>query len=814
MERGETPVDELLEEHDRFDKAIVLGIVVTTLLAAITGLGQIRALQRHDQSVARADQWAALASQASFTSNSIAQLQLDRFRLVQDANARLQQTTADAFFRVGLSPSDFVSQHSDWQGVAASLQAQSDTLSRETGGFGGGGQLGEIARLSQASMPDVAPHAASVSLSCRGVRSPLDSEAAPGPINASGRDGPQQDPTFPARYLADSRRQAYVFEADGELASEHAQGEEKQFTRFGVSLTVFATAVFLFGFALSPYGKTHRHLYTTGALLFVTGATAWAAYATVSNPPGENPKAAIAYADGRVAGDKGDWADTELAVKLDKCAIALDPNFAPAYTALALEENSLTSPGDPTGESNAELVGANGTLHRAESALHRASALGLKNPSLDENAGSDLFEDGLRTSNRSEMQRGLALEQSAAQLLFDAPSAGALLGANDGPRRAEGQDEKVKAAILLGDSDVIAFNIADAQLALGELQTARRSYATAIALARVQMRLAGKQAQPYVGSALTDLADVYEHSAKLRGAVRQEEQVVIDGLYDNKPTSRAVADPGVPPTLSLTVLPTLVQFTLKYAGSLAGQAINAQWYYRPSASAPWSAFTASPSGPTQLLRVSETTHVGVAAFSPAGLANPVCLHAGEYMLELWVDGHLFAKTAQSISVAQSQPEPVQDLGLTLCRPQGGKQDWRYPIRVLGLAAGYLGSDRGRLLVFDASPEADRAITSARRLDGLLGHVLGQVRSALPSHLKRVGPMPYSFLGKQDDTPVAFVYPGGVLVAGITQDSFGRAIVLVAYGPAAMMLGKRDVATGKPIATPMAESLIGSAAFDG
>ena len=63
----ETKPDELLEEsHDRFDKAVVVAIVVTALLAAIVGLGQIRALERHDAAIARSDRASALASQTRY----------------------------------------------------------------------------------------------------------------------------------------------------------------------------------------------------------------------------------------------------------------------------------------------------------------------------------------------------------------------------------------------------------------------------------------------------------------------------------------------------------------------------------------------------------------------------------------------------------------------------------------------------------------------------------------------------------------------------------------------------------------------------
>ena len=50
-------IDEFFEERDGLDKAIVIAIVTTLLLAAVTALGQVRALKRHDAAVSQADQW-------------------------------------------------------------------------------------------------------------------------------------------------------------------------------------------------------------------------------------------------------------------------------------------------------------------------------------------------------------------------------------------------------------------------------------------------------------------------------------------------------------------------------------------------------------------------------------------------------------------------------------------------------------------------------------------------------------------------------------------------------------------------------------
>jgi hypothetical protein len=829
----ETKPDELLEEsHDRFDKAVVVSIVATALLAAIVGLGQIRALQRHDAAIARSDRASSLASQVSFTWNGLAQLQVDRFRLAGDARVSMEQSTADARFKVGPTPSASSQQAQQWGVLYRILQKSSSSLTGGPGGFAGAdGMVAQSEQLIAASAPELGSAIGASVRTCPGAETGSRPATVPGPINGSGPDGPAQDPWFPTRYLADNRQLSYELQAQGLLSSENAQEEERQFTRFGVSLTMFATAVFLFGFALSPYGRTHRHLYCTGAVLLVIGSTTWATYALVNSPSSPAPQAATAYAAGRVAYDKGDRADLLLARRLFTCAINLDPGFGPAYTARAGADNSITNPSDPTGENNTELVDTQYT-RQAMSDLRHAKALGAEDATLPLTAGSDVFEAGLRNGNRAQIEDGLRQEEEALRLLAGTTDERTLLSLLTRPAplaSGDGEDAKARSAVLLGDVSVIAFNIAEAELALGRTTASRNAYRSAVALANAQDSATGGGPDAYVASALTDLADLerYLRSPSLQAEIGFEKGYLARQFDLGSAPEGSSNGSGMKLRRQVTVLPALAQFTIARLGDADQFSVDAQWYYRPNSDSPWSAFDYL-NGPQYPLRPSARGYLASDAFGPDLSLGDTCLPTGQYRVEAYVHGHLAASTEASVNVIRTEAATLQDMGVTLCVPSGAPATaWSElrtgatagPVRVPGIEDGFLSrGGRAGLVVFDVSAESYRQRCGVGINQAFIARVLQQFAGSLPAHLAPIrmgdsgfrGWPQFPFLGGAVNAPVSFyAYPGGMLAASAGVTGQGRVLVGVVFGPGSLFRQHTDISTRAHVEIPPAPSLLGS-----
>ena len=812
--------DELLEEHDRFDKAIVVAIVFTALVAAVVAFGQMGALQRHDEAIVRSDQAAALASQASFTSNSVAQLQIDRFRLVQSTRDRAEQAGSDALLHVGGGAAGLRHQASQWNTLAGTLAQGSATLAGGSGGLAGtDGMVAESQQLIAPATRELATSATRAGAPCPGLRVASSFTAVPGPITQLSADGPAADPLFPTRYLADGRRPSYLLQAEGLLASQRAENEEKQFTRFGVSLTLFATAVFLFGFALSPYGRTHRHLYSTGAMLLVVGSSLWAIYAWASGPSSPAPAAATAYAEARVDYDKGDQADLRQARRLFTCAIHRDPEFAPAYTGRALVDNSITQPQDPTDSTNTELVSPAAT-RQAQADLIQAKALGAEDPTLPMIAGTDVFENGLRTADRAAMAEGLRMERDALEKLAGTTNVDELVSvARDAPSSGP-QDRdaaKERAAALLGPSTAIALNIAEAELALGDRHGSRRAYRSAVSLANAEIVKSGGSTVGYVSGALTDLNDLqlYMTSPVMQREISYEKGYLAR-QFDLGYSEQSPHDGhGLRLGKTLTVLPALARFSIVKLGDADTYDVDSQWYYRRNARAVWSAFPYLGGGQYPLIPDGHG-YFANKEYWPHFSLNRVCLPSGQYKVEVYVDGHVAATRSATVRVIRTRPVDLEGMSVSLCLPAGHSgAPWtelpgapRAPHqapRVAGLDDGYVSRDgRSGIVVFDVSPEADRQRCSAQISGRFIGSVIHQFAGDLPQGLRSAGTAPFPFLGGQEQTSARlYSYPGGLLMASAAATLQGRVLVAAVYGPPQLFARTRDADA------PVAGSLLGS-----
>lgn len=756
-ESVETKVEELLESHDRFGRAIVVAIVVTTLLATLTALLQTRALRTHDESLDLADQWGALASQVSSRWDSTALLQLDRYRLAENARVRSEQATAQAFFGVGPSSAESTRDATRWHLLSVRLRRKSDMLAAATLV-----QFTEIRQQTQASLPSVNEAvAAGKEGACRAPG--WARQRAPGAIrNDRSGAGPDQDPNFPGRYLADNRRETYFLEARRDGASMEAESAEKQFTRLAVGLTLFAVSVFLLGFSLSVYGKPHRHLFATVAGVFVVGATVWCTYAAIRGPHAGNPEAAAAYADGRVALDRGTYGDDLQAIHYFDCAIALEPAFTQAYIDRGIAYGSLTDPSDPTSSTNVELVPKQ-FQERSRNDLNTAQRLGAIDPTLPGNEGAFVFESGLEDHSAAEMRKGMRLERETARIF---------------PR-----------------DPLWAINIAEGELVLGHPW--RPAYHRAEALERAQANAEYAGTDSFVAGALTDLADIATKTGRTNPRLLRQitlaKEDLVSRLGGSPSPGKAAPVTGLS-VYKIDIQPSYVEFILDKGSTFDSNKdeLNAQWYFRRPGGQIWSAFSWL-SGVTTPHQDSAGRWFVITPFQ-FGSYGPSCLPSGDYRLELYVNGRLAATDQAPAQVTgRLEPSAMQDMDVQICRPRTWVQ---LPARVPGLADGYVSPDHRRgVLTFDVTAEADASRTGEHLLP-LLIKALVQFRTLLPGRLYSPQLFGFPFLGASTNSEsVDFLYPGGELYAAIAVTESGRAVVGVVFGPRSMFVDRVDPRTG-------------------
>src|SRR4051812_19098259 len=349
---------------DRFGRAIAIITVLATLCAAWTAVLQANAIRQHDEAAARAQELASETLGARSRSEGAARVQLERFELAEQQRARAALARQELLFAPAADAGELRTQERRWESIAKETDRQSEFIAH-------------------------ADHAK--------------------PLLAASEFGPSSDPTFPLRYLAQSRHEAYVLAAERSGANRKASRAENQYTRFAVSFTMLAIAVFLFGYSLTPHGRPRRRLFAGTASVFVVVA-ATNALAVSLNPPREPPKAAAeAYAEGQVAADSS---DPEAAAEHFTKAIKLDNGFADAYIGRAEAEFLADAP---------QALGSGASVTTPDALEHviaderKARSLGIKDPLFYSELGSDLLALGLHTKNRDDIAEAASLLSKAAK---------------------------------------------------------------------------------------------------------------------------------------------------------------------------------------------------------------------------------------------------------------------------------------------------------------------------------------------------------------------------------------------------------------
>ena len=370
------------QKHDRFARFVPIATVMTTLIAALVAFAQAGTLSLHDRADARAEEYGALALNAAAVNRGKAEVQIDRFNLL--TRELRASANASLFDQYGNSTGASKLEPTRWKAAAA--QTEADTAA-----------IAATEQVAYICAPSLQKHCSRT--------------------NASF--SPQQDPSFPNRFMQQTQWSSYRLTALRDAANQQADAAEAQSVHYAAILTMLAVAVFLFGYSLTPQGRGRRRLYSTVAGGFVLVAGVWALFQALSPVQKPSDAAATAFATGKVELETG---SPEAAVVSFTRATNLRPEFVDAYAERAQAAFAAGIPRIGSGSDALPTTAGPITIPDREALNHavednlKAREAGSESASVLVDLGRDLFYRGIVTANAADLRSSYAyLEEAAAK---------------------------------------------------------------------------------------------------------------------------------------------------------------------------------------------------------------------------------------------------------------------------------------------------------------------------------------------------------------------------------------------------------------
>ncbi|HTD79865.1 MAG TPA: hypothetical protein VK898_19680, partial [Chloroflexota bacterium] len=493
-------------------------------------------------------------------------MQIDRFQQLQ--GVRRQEANADAFRQYGNQPTA-ANDVARWHQVAVVLQNDSKAIARDQHLFATCPATGDHQCLgAQTLFPICSPSAQPRSCS-----------------TARGQPGwysPEADPQYPNRYHVAVQRESYLLSARRDAANQKADAAENRFIHFTAALTLFAVAVFLFGYSLTPQGQKRRRLFTRAAAGFVVAGGIWALVHAINGSPSAPAAAATAYADGEVALNDSDYA---TAAKNLARAAKLRPEFVDAWSDLASAKyvGGFSPAVSALSNSESTQVATVPALKEAIEADRHAVEAGSQSPTVRFELGADLLYLGLLTHNRDQVAESRSLSADAANRF-----------------EAQLRDGRHPGNYLLNSE----FNVAEADLANGS-----PAAATDYRHAEQRMVQLGQDLglESVVASPITDLNLIAQTLPKLS----QRAQALTEGIiarvsrtnaWNFTPGGQVQSGHDIAHFTGVKIVPDPghMQYTIAKAQGFDRDhdLVSAQWEYRNPANGNWEVLP-DISGPAQ-----------------------------------------------------------------------------------------------------------------------------------------------------------------------------------------------------------------------
>lgn len=714
------------QQHDRHARFIPIATVVTTLIAALVAFAQAGALSLHDRADARAEEYGALALNAAAVNRGKAEVQIDRFNLLTRelraaSNASLFQQFGNDTAAARLEPKR-------WQ--AAATQTEADTAA-----------IAASERVAYICAPSLQKHCSAT--------------------NASY--SPQQDPSFPNRFMQQTQYSSYRLTALRDASNQQADGAEAQSVHYAAILTMLAVAVFLFGYSLTPQGRSRRRLYSTVAGGFVAVAGVWALFQALSPVQRPSDAAAAAFATGKVQLELG---NPEAAITSFSRAIKLRPEFVDAYAERAQAEFAAGIPrtgsgGDalPTTAGPITVPDREALAKAVEDDL-KAREVGSESATVLSDLGRDLFYRGIITHTSADLRSSTDyLEEALAKLRT--------------------QDH---ATLLIAAAEL---RMAEDNLALGRAEEADHQYAEA---GQALGERTGS-AEPLIATALTDLSLIETAHPGLSARTEEIGQQLVAAGDTGMPTPTGDKPASGRPAVSFHGIsaqpdPGHALYAISKPGSFdpAKDKVSVQWSYQDPLHGEWAVLPelSGPVRPGGMVGDSS----GYASNNPSyvSASSPAtCLPAGHYRVQLFVNGKLAGSATDTGSWPALHAVRFSDVDGAICVPA----KWQSAGEIGAGTAGYAAPDESSgVFMLSIPKQAASALASSQPdLANLMGVLPDNFKSILPGLAKEDKPSSTPFFMSSDNGQLQhWRYKNGVVLTGVGTSSNGQVYVGMTWGP--------------------------------
>ena len=570
-------------------------------------------------------------------------------------------------------------------------------------------------------------------------------------IDPTGALGPDQDPTFPRRYLANATEESLRLNALEDASDEEASVMDQRAAAYTAILATLAVSLYLFGLTLAVSGRWLRIGFLSVGLVLLGFGAVWMAGTLLTPSYVSNDEAATEYAKGRIAAltafDATGFKDAET--HFDK-AIQLRPTFARAYADRASVIFEGSTP-QHTGYISIVPIDA---LQRARADLESARALGLTNAQTYGDLGFYTFSEGIQSNDLNLLNQSVTYTQQAIALDPGEP--------------------------------VYRYNLGVALVAAGRFDDAHNAYGDAVMRTLfVDDALTVPRGDPgteeaILGGALTDLETVRKYRPDLDSQVQSVKEQIVGrvaaGTKDQPAQSSATFS-----DLQLDVFPAEVQWQGNLASyDPARDTISAQWYHQDAQGLGWAIIPeiSTTYAPSQ---GADGRYFVLAPYLSL-TTPPECLPSGQYKVEIYINGRRAAEGSVPSNFSDYQAFLGRDLTAAFCRPP----DWvRRPDATPGLIDGFTSADgqTGAYLARYGIPGSLHSLTDlSAQMEDLTVKSFSSWFPAQPVYDASSGTTSAYFEGLTDTAWRWYDYGTGLVEVGAGVTSDGAVALGMVYGP--------------------------------